>query len=140
MTIRGMIQKLIHFLPISPDKHALKLDERLRKLENDIMVLKDVEKSRSIIVENLNIEKIIVDRVHYENNIGTIGIKELEGKLNIGANYETDSHIAKVGEKKKGLVQKQNQKASASNGNTAGAKKSDSSGPAINLKNRTLSD
>ncbi|WP_134703149.1 hypothetical protein [Ammoniphilus sp. YIM 78166] len=128
------------FSPSSPDEHLFKMNERLRNLENEIKLLKDVERSRNIIVENLNIEKLIVDKVNYENNIGTIGIKELEGKLNIGANYETDSPIAKMNEKNKGLLKKQDQKGNLNNGNTVGVNKSDSSGPTIHLKNRSSSN
>lgn len=42
---------------------------------------------RPIIIERINIEKIIVDKYELNNNFGQLGIKELKGKLNIGAIY-----------------------------------------------------
>ncbi|GHH98367.1 hypothetical protein [Neobacillus kokaensis] len=40
-----------------------------------------------IIIEKINIEKIILDKYELNNNFGQLGIKELKGKLNIGATY-----------------------------------------------------
>lgn len=43
-----------------------------------------------IIIEKINIEKIILDKYELNNNFGQLGIKELKGKLNIGATYGTE--------------------------------------------------
>ncbi|MDP4084931.1 MAG: hypothetical protein Q8934_09990 [Bacillota bacterium] len=43
-----------------------------------------------IIIERINIEKIILDKYELNNNFGQLGIKELKGKLNIGATYGSD--------------------------------------------------
>lgn len=40
-----------------------------------------------IIIEKIHIEKIILDKYELNNNFGQLGIKELKGKLNIGATY-----------------------------------------------------
>ncbi|MDN3019313.1 hypothetical protein PH210_24385 [Paenibacillus sp. BSR1-1] len=43
-----------------------------------------------IIIEKINIEKIILDKYELNNNFGQLGIKELKGKLNIGATYGSE--------------------------------------------------
>lgn len=40
-----------------------------------------------IVVEHIRIDRVVVDKIEYHNNFGALGIKELKGKLNIGANY-----------------------------------------------------
>ncbi|RDI43171.1 hypothetical protein [Falsibacillus pallidus] len=42
-------------------------------------------------IENLNVDKVIVESLEYSNNFGQLGIKELTGKLNIGTSYEGKS-------------------------------------------------
>jgi len=44
-------------------------------------------------IEFLNVETIIIDRYEQSNNFGALGIKSLEGKLNIGANYGDKSDL-----------------------------------------------
>ena len=44
-------------------------------------------KDPPIIIEKINIEKIILDKYELNNNFAQLGIKELKGKLNIGATY-----------------------------------------------------
>ena len=43
-----------------------------------------------IIIERINIEKIILDKYELNNNLGQLGIKELKGRLNIGATYGSE--------------------------------------------------
>jgi hypothetical protein len=40
-----------------------------------------------IVIEKLNVERLVVDKVELNNNFGQLGIKELKGRLNIGATY-----------------------------------------------------
>ncbi|WP_151191818.1 hypothetical protein [Desulfotomaculum copahuensis] len=40
-----------------------------------------------VVVEKLCVERISVDRLEFTNNLGALGIRELSGSLNIGANY-----------------------------------------------------
>ncbi|TWE06010.1 hypothetical protein FB550_10225 [Neobacillus bataviensis] len=47
-------------------------------------------KDTPIIIEKINIEKIILDKYELNNNFGQLGIKELKGKLNIGATYGSE--------------------------------------------------
>ncbi|NRD80422.1 hypothetical protein HPT25_24170 [Bacillus sp. BRMEA1] len=48
------------------------------------------DKDPPIIIEKINIEKIILDKYELNNNFGQLGIKELKGKLNIGATYGSE--------------------------------------------------
>lgn len=68
------------------------IKERMIKLEAELMVLSKIlqeEKSlqEKIVIEELNVDKIVVEKLEYHNNFGALGIKELKGRLNIGANY-----------------------------------------------------
>ncbi|SFR05653.1 hypothetical protein SAMN05660706_11267 [Desulfoscipio geothermicus DSM 3669] len=50
-------------------------------------VTKNMQKLPPIVIEQFHVERIVVDKVEYTNNFGSLGIKELSGMLNIGANY-----------------------------------------------------
>jgi len=80
----------------------LRLDNRLKQIERSLEEMKTIKEKEMeqpkdgeaefsrpspIIIEYLNVEKIEVDRYEQSNNFGALGIKSLEGKLNIGANY-----------------------------------------------------
>lgn len=61
-------------------------------LEAELALLnKQIEAEKAtqgkIVIEELNVDKITVDKLEYHNNFGALGIKELKGRLNIGANY-----------------------------------------------------
>ncbi|MGV3487678.1 MAG: hypothetical protein ACO1OC_03720 [Tuberibacillus sp.] len=116
-----------------------RLDRRLRNLEKTINEVKAntdrpkdavIEtKTRSgeppIIIEYLNVEKIEVDRYEQSNNFGALGIKSLEGKLNIGANYGLSDNPPEEYKKafneqlKKNHTQFQNKKSHSENNNTS---------------------
>lgn len=51
-------------------------------------------------IEFLNVEQIVIDRYEQSNNFGALGIKSLEGKLNIGANYGDKSQLPEDVQKK----------------------------------------
>jgi len=65
------------------------LSNRIQKLEHQIKLLQeqDAEHVSPIQVENLHVHTIHVDKFEFNNNFGALGIKDLSGKLNIGANY-----------------------------------------------------
>lgn len=68
------------------------LKERMIRLEAEIALLnkriqEDKDTHEKIIIEELNVDKIVVEKLEYNNNFGALGIKELKGRLNIGANY-----------------------------------------------------
>ena len=54
----------------------------------------------SVHIENLRVDKIIVEKLDYTNNLGQLGIKELTGRLNIGTSYEGTEEVKKVAAKK----------------------------------------
>ncbi len=41
----------------------------------------------AIVIQSLCIEKVVVEHIDLNNNLGQLGIRELSGKLNIGAAY-----------------------------------------------------
>lgn len=59
-----------------------------------------------IIIDQLHVDKIIVQKLEYSNNFGQLGIQELTGKLNIGTSHEGEFTI----DKKNKLHSKLNEK------------------------------
>lgn len=65
-----------------------KVDELEIKIQNlSQRYNKENDQSPPIIIEQLYVEKIMLDKVEYNNNLDSLGIKDLSGMLNIGANY-----------------------------------------------------
>ncbi|HET7657097.1 MAG TPA: hypothetical protein VFK37_02315 [Bacillales bacterium] len=69
-----------------------KIEEKLLRLETELQLLSAhlqqvPPPSSPTIIEKVNVEKIFVDQIEHNNNFGALGIKSLEGRLNIGANY-----------------------------------------------------
>ncbi len=56
------------------------------------------EEPPTITIENVRIDKVVIEKLDYANNFGQLGIKDLSGKLNIGTSFEGD--IAKAAEEK----------------------------------------
>ncbi|MGG5253941.1 hypothetical protein ACQYAD_10625 [Neobacillus sp. SM06] len=56
------------------------------------------EEPPTIHIENIQIDKVVIEKLDYANNFGQLGIKDLSGKLNIGTSFEGD--IAKAAEEK----------------------------------------
>lgn len=70
----------------------MKLDELQEKIDPQAVIgqaQKTKKEDAPIIIETVNIEKIIVEKIDYENNFGALGIKSLPGSLNIGTNFGT---------------------------------------------------
>ncbi|MBB2479546.1 hypothetical protein H5P36_05035 [Bacillus sp. APMAM] len=65
--------------------------EKYQEMENLVKELQEQKKEEllqpPIVVERLNVERLIVDKVELNNNFGQLEIKELKGRLNIGATY-----------------------------------------------------
>lgn len=81
------------------------LEERLAKLEIPEKSQKEIgspqnETLPSVHIENLRVDKIIVEKLDYTNNLGQLGIKELTGRLNIGTSYEGMEKVEKKVAKK----------------------------------------
>ncbi|RRJ62760.1 hypothetical protein EHV15_07260 [Paenibacillus oralis] len=134
------------------------VDDRLRKLELELEKLKVQDIGRSIIeelqklrhtmdklaeaeeqkqkqppihIEKLDIEKVLIDRVETNNNIGAVGIKELAGKLNIGANYGQGAETAALPGEQKVAALLQNY------ADKAPMNEKSSEPPAVNIKGRS---
>ena len=45
------------------------------------------ENDQQIVIQKVNIEKILLDKYEQTNNFGQLGIKDISGQLNIGATY-----------------------------------------------------
>ncbi|MBT2656221.1 hypothetical protein J7E81_13455 [Bacillus sp. ISL-18] len=93
------------FLIFKKNDYEMELKNKLISLEMNIEELKKSlqtsqqqglpeselkTKDPPIIIEKINIEKIILDKYELNNNFGQLGIKELKGKLNIGATYGSE--------------------------------------------------
>lgn len=74
------------------------LESNLNHLKEEIKEIKDKANLKSpeqskeppIIIERISIEKVVLDKYEVNNNFGQLGIKELKGKLNIGATYGSE--------------------------------------------------
>lgn len=86
------------FLMIRKNEQIEELKEKIKSLEKEIFDMKKepkqtetiVEKEPPIIIEKINIERVYLDKYELNNNFGQLGIKELKGRLNIGATYGVD--------------------------------------------------
>jgi hypothetical protein len=79
---------------IKNDSEIHLIQKKLQDLEKQLYTLYEVENKEDkntlqppIIVEKIHIDRLHVDKFELSNNFGQLGIKELKGKLNIGANY-----------------------------------------------------
>ncbi|SCW79135.1 hypothetical protein SAMN04487970_104822 [Paenibacillus tianmuensis] len=75
--------------------------QRLRQLEerlNQLMEkLEDQQTQPAIVIQSLSIEKVVVEHIDLNNNLGQLGIRELSGKLNIGAAYTYGKDVDESG-------------------------------------------
>jgi hypothetical protein len=83
---KDLKNKLISLeLNIEELKKSLKTSQEKELSDGEVKT-----KDPPIIIEKINIEKIILDKYELNNNFGQLGIKELKGKLNIGATYGSE--------------------------------------------------
>lgn len=62
------------------------LEKQLRSISRELSGLSG-GKPPAIVVEQIAIEKLVIEKLEHSNNFGALGIKELTGKLNIGVNH-----------------------------------------------------
>lgn len=98
-TIKKQIEPIHHSVEQLSEQLA-KLERRistLEKLYNENMemydaVIKETStntgKEQSVIYQEFKVDKLFVDHYEQVNNLGNLGIKELNGHLNIGTTYE----------------------------------------------------
>lgn len=105
---------------IKNDSEIHLIQKKLSELEKQLYKLHEVESKEDknnlqppIIVEKIHIDRLHVDKFELSNNFGQLGIKELKGKLNIGANYGVgdpfpleDEEDKKEGQKSKKSLEK----------------------------------
>jgi hypothetical protein len=73
------------------ESNLISLKDEIKEIREKAIWRKYEQKSEPpIIIEKINIEKIILDKYELNNNFGQLGIKELKGKLNIGATYGSE--------------------------------------------------
>ncbi len=97
------LKDLFHIF--SKDDYEFELKKKISALELNIEELKKTvatiqkvdqkeivsePKEPPIIIERIHIDKIVLDKYELNNNFGQLGIKELKGKLNIGATYGSE--------------------------------------------------
>jgi hypothetical protein len=68
------------------ERELAELRRKVGELERQLREWKEAAQA-PIVVEQIRIDRVVVDKIEYQNNFGALGIKELQGKLNIGANY-----------------------------------------------------
>ncbi|WML44929.1 hypothetical protein [Neobacillus sp. PS3-40] len=105
------------------------LKDQLSEMKEKVN-LKNPEQTKDppIIIERINIEKIVLDKYELNNNFGQLGIKELKGKLNIGATYGSD-FTPNLDEENEEEQQKEKEKT-----RNVKARNSTGNGPNINIK------
>lgn len=116
------LRKKLSFL----EMNIAELEKSLHDLQNQ----KQSEKERKtteppIIIEKINIEKVILDKYELNNNFGQLGIKELKGKLNIGATYGSEFAPMLNEEEKEPEIEKEKVKTAA-----------EERGPKVNIKTK----
>lgn len=97
------LKDLFHIF--SKDDYEKELKKTIAKLETNIEELKNTvssiqmekndqpvfeSKEPPIIIEKIHIDRIVLDKYELNNNFGQVGIKELKGRLNIGATYGSE--------------------------------------------------
>ena len=80
-----MAMKSFFKFMITGSKEMDAMKKKVALLQEEV---KKKEEGESLHVEHVTIEKLIIEKLEYQNNFGALGIKELSGKLNIGANYD----------------------------------------------------
>lgn len=129
------LKDLIHLFSKSDEEKDLKkkltsLEKNIEELQKSLVTFQEDKINNAqapiqqppIIIEKINIEKIILDKYELNNNLGQLGIKELKGKLNIGATYGSE-FTPKLDENGKN-ERKQNEKVQ---------KQSPGNGPKVNI-------
>ena len=99
---------LNHFMKNDPE--VKKMHDKLLQIESKLNLISEqqqqIEPSSTTIIEKVNVEKIYVDQIEHNNNFGALGIKSLEGRLNIGANYGVGNIPPEADKKQKEKAEK----------------------------------
>ena len=86
----------------------IEMNHKLTRMEKEIDKMRENQEKHDqetlhspTIIEYINVERVTIDKYEHSNNFGALGIKSLEGRLNIGANYGLDSSLSKDMQKQK---------------------------------------
>ncbi|MGE6258141.1 hypothetical protein ACQKCU_09565 [Heyndrickxia sporothermodurans] len=78
------------------EKEYLIIKQQTEENEKNIMNLEKTlseamsqtkKEQQPIVIQEINVEKILLDKYEQTNNFGQLGVKEISGQLNIGATY-----------------------------------------------------
>lgn len=81
------------------ERRIAELEGRLREQEANAKVKAASGSTHAteppIVIQHLTVEKLLVDKLQYELNFGALGIRELQGTLNIGSNFGVGANTEK---------------------------------------------
>ncbi|WP_040340710.1 hypothetical protein [Fictibacillus macauensis] len=119
------------------DKKMNAIHTKLTELQLELSSLQNEQKEASVIIEKVHIDQLHIDKYELSNNFANLGIKDLTGKLNIGANYgssltaaEVEAAAARNGAEKQQHIQQKQEK----------AQQKLSDGPTYAIRGRTPTD
>ncbi|MFD2671231.1 hypothetical protein [Marinicrinis sediminis] len=75
-----------HDRKAAPDsKQSRSMQQRIEALEAQLSALKKDTVAGTVQVDYIHVERLVIDQPQFNHHFGQLGIKELSGKLNIGA-------------------------------------------------------
>ncbi|WLR43361.1 hypothetical protein LC087_04030 [Bacillus carboniphilus] len=102
----------LNFFSLKQPQQEKSTKDLENKIDHLTEKIEELKQKQSVIVEQINVDKIIIEKYEQSNNFGQLGIKQLEGKLNIGATYSYDKDELKKSEKEEQPKEQANQKQS----------------------------
>ncbi len=76
-------------------QQTIELKDELEKLKKNSIPKKD---EQSVVIREIKVDKILLDKYEQNNNFGSLGIKDLGGQLNIGATYGSSTLPTEIAE------------------------------------------
>lgn len=76
-------------------QQTMELKDELEKLKKNSIPKKD---EQSVVIREIKVDKILLDKYEQNNNFGSLGIKDLGGQLNIGATYGSSTLPTEIAE------------------------------------------
>lgn len=85
----------LHTLVEENLQQTLAFNEEIKQMK---MESTNQRKEKSIVIQELRVDKVMLDKYEQNNNFGCLGIKEISGQLNIGATYGKSAIPAEIAE------------------------------------------
>ncbi len=79
------LEKKMSALETWADDTTAEMDSRNEEVRGD-------DHSQPILFQEITVDKLFVDKYEQVNNVGSLGVKELSGQMNIGATFENSSN------------------------------------------------